>query len=289
MSKEKNKNTFRVAALLLVACLISSVMLSGTFAKYTSEYAGQDTALVARWSFTSNILAEATAAETAADIYLPIWEHDYVTNIYEQHEGKYLIAPGIEGEFTIDFAYDADVDAYLIFNFTKSGNYDSEDEDDVADEAAPVPIQYSLDNNFETVYYSLDALENAIIARAVTDSTSTITPVDGNGTYVITDTATVDPGFDGEEPSLPVIINQTVYWRWPFEDDEEDETLHNTATNAEKRTLAGFPGTGAAIGGTDYKEWTDADDTAIGNISKTLDRGSYILNLVISATQIEPE
>jgi hypothetical protein len=51
MSKEKNKNTFRVAALLLVACLISSVMLSGTFAKYTSEYAGQDTALVARWSF----------------------------------------------------------------------------------------------------------------------------------------------------------------------------------------------------------------------------------------------
>jgi hypothetical protein len=54
MSKEKNKNTFRVAALLLVACLISSVMLSGTFAKYTSEYAGQDTALVARWSFTKS-------------------------------------------------------------------------------------------------------------------------------------------------------------------------------------------------------------------------------------------
>jgi hypothetical protein len=51
MSKEKNKNTFRIGALLLVACLISSVMLSGTFAKYTSEYAGQDTALVARWSF----------------------------------------------------------------------------------------------------------------------------------------------------------------------------------------------------------------------------------------------
>ena len=53
MSKEKNKNTFRVAALLLVACLISSVMLSGTFAKYTSEYAGKDTALVARWNFVA--------------------------------------------------------------------------------------------------------------------------------------------------------------------------------------------------------------------------------------------
>ncbi|NLO20746.1 MAG: hypothetical protein GX119_01930, partial [Syntrophomonadaceae bacterium] len=143
MSKEKNKNTFRIGALLLVACLISSVMLSGTFAKYTSEYAGQDTALVARWSFTSTNLYEATAA----DIYLPIWDHTYTENIYEQEGNDYLIAPGIQGEFTVDFTYDADVSADLIFNFTKSGNYDSEDEDDVADEAAPVPIQYSLDDN----------------------------------------------------------------------------------------------------------------------------------------------
>ena len=37
----KNKNRiFRVSALLLVLCFISTVMISGTFAKYTSTYAG---------------------------------------------------------------------------------------------------------------------------------------------------------------------------------------------------------------------------------------------------------
>jgi hypothetical protein len=47
----KNKNRiFRVSALLLVLCFISTVMISGTFAKYTSEYSGQDTALIAKWS-----------------------------------------------------------------------------------------------------------------------------------------------------------------------------------------------------------------------------------------------
>ena len=81
MSKEKNKNTFRVAALLLVACLISSVMLSGTFAKYTSEYAGQDTALVARWSFTGKF---DDTAMSGINIPLHIWDHAYSTNIHQR-------------------------------------------------------------------------------------------------------------------------------------------------------------------------------------------------------------
>ncbi len=233
MSKEKNKNTFRVAALLLVACLISSVMLSGTFAKYTSEYAGQDTALVARWSFTG----EFDGKEFTAN--LPIWEHDYVTNIYEQHEGKYLIAPGIEGEFTVDFTYDADVDADLTFNFTKSG-----------DAATAVPIQYSLDSTFSTIYYDLDELEDAIIATA-TNSSGPAANISGTGgTYIITDTST----------SGPVAINQNVYWRWPY-----NVNLH----------------TG------DYSTWTDAYDTQIGKDSLP-DRDDYVLQLDISATQRVP-
>jgi hypothetical protein len=96
MSKEKNKNTFRVAALLLVACLISSVMLSGTFAKYTSEYAGQDTALVARWSFTaqgsSNNIGDLGDMGSATE--LALFDHYYDTHINGTWtDGTYIIAP----------------------------------------------------------------------------------------------------------------------------------------------------------------------------------------------------
>jgi hypothetical protein len=282
MSKEKNKNTFRVAALLLVACLISSVMLSGTFAKYTSEYAGKDTALVARWNLTSNTVAEATAA----DISLPIWDHGYASNIYATDGTNYLIAPGIEGSFVVDFTYDADVDAELIFNFTKSGNYDSDDAGADANEAVPVPIQYSIDG-FNTIYYDLDDLEDAIIGTATTDSTSTITGA--GGTYIITDTATA---FD-EDPTGPISINQTVSWRWPYNVSQHNGVTATDEGVAADRTDAGFTGTGAFItfeeAPTAFKAWTDDDDTAIGNISKTLDRGSYVLNLAISATQKVPE
>ena len=259
---KKNRNTFRVCALLLVVCLISTVMLSGTFAKYTSEYAGQDTALVARWSFTGNFDEDELGG---TEIDLPIWDHDYTTNIYEKEGDDYLIAPGIKGSFTVEFTYDADVDADLVFNFTKSG-----------DAANKVPLQYSLDN-FTTIYYDLDELEDAIIDMA------TNTTISGsNGNYVITDT--VENG--------AVTISKTVFWRWPY-----DVNAHNSVTAADTgvavdRTAAGFTGTGDFIqfGGSDtvYTEWTDTDDVIAGKSSHTANRDSYILNLQIKATQKTP-
>jgi hypothetical protein len=261
MSKEKNKNTFRIGALLLVACLISSVMLSGTFAKYTSEYAGQDTALVARWSFTGNFDGQPL---NGTNIDLPIWDHNYSTNIYEKYVGSvggvageyYLIAPGIQGQFTVDFTYDADVDADLIFNFTKSGNA-----------ANLVPLQYSLASDFGTIYYSLDALENAII-----DTTTNTTITGENGDYDITDTVA----------SGPVAIKKTVYWRWPY-----DAGDHNPVAVATARQGL-FTGSGADIVGTTVKEWTDADDVIAGNSSQAANRDSYVLSLQIKATQRVP-
>lgn len=247
MSKEKNKNTFRIGALLLVACLISSVMLSGTFAKYTSEYSGQDTALVARWSFTGNFDGQEL---DGTSIKLPIWDHNYSTNIYQRvSDGEggwdYLIAPGIQGQFTVDFTYDADVNADLIFKFTKSG---------VGSDL--VPLQYSLVSDFSTVYYKLHDLENAIIDTAHNGTIS-----GSDGIYTISDTAESDA----------VTINKTVYWRWPYE-----VGLHDNA----KLIAASFLDEG--------ETWTDADDVIAGNSSQAANRDDYVLSLQIKATQKTP-
>ena len=46
------KNTFmRVASALLVAVLLTTCAIAGTFAKYTTEVSSEDSARVAYWGF----------------------------------------------------------------------------------------------------------------------------------------------------------------------------------------------------------------------------------------------
>jgi hypothetical protein len=251
MRRLKNtKKLARVAALLTVLCMISMVMIGGTFAKYTSEYSGQDTALVARWSFTGHF-DDANLSGTNMD--LPIWDHVYKTNIYEYSvaDSAYLIAPGISGDFSVDIQYDADVDATLIFNFTKSGAG-----------SGKVPLQYSLDSTFSTVYYSLDDLEDAIIATATGGSGQPVTLEGSDGTYTVRSTQT----------SGAVSIDQTVYWRWPY-----DTAAHSAYAD---KILA------ASISGPADGVWADVYDTLAA--SGALSRDSYVLNLQIKATQLTP-
>ncbi len=274
----KNKNRiFRAAALLLVLCFISTVMISGTFAKYTSEYSGSDTALVARWSFTGNFNNNDFTEK------LPIWDHNYVENIYQKDEDNYLIAPGVSGEFTVGFEYDADVDADLTFKFEKSGNIGENNE------AAPVPIQYSIDN-FETIYYDLNELADAIIGdttkieKAINSEEGDFsTPGDGEeggkGYYIIRNTA---GGGD------PITVSATVSWRWPYDvskhNDTDDVKNARLAVKIDDPQVYAFPGSG------ENNLWTDADDTTIGESfhENSLGRDSYVLTLTMKATQRVP-
>lgn len=192
-TKKTKKRLYTLIPVLALLFLISTAMLSGTFAKYTSEYSGQDTALVARWSFTGKI----DGGEFNED--LPIWDHDYAENIYA-NDGDPLIAPGVAGELLISFNYDADVDAGLTLGLEKSG-----------DASDTVPIQYSVDN-FATIYYDLTELENAILDAAVAKSDGKITG--SGGAYIIEETAT-----SGE----PTNVGVTVNWRWPYEVAKHDK------------------------------------------------------------------
>ncbi|SHI06899.1 hypothetical protein SAMN02745823_02217 [Sporobacter termitidis DSM 10068] len=235
---------------LLVLFLVSTAMISGTFAKYSTALAGQDTALVARWSFTGKIGDTDLADQSTV---LPIWNHDYSTNIYNPEQADDIIAPGVEGSFKILGTYDSDVDAILTFNFVKSGTAKEK-----------VPIQYSLDNNFSTVYYNLDDLSTAI-ARDAANKDGVDTP--SGATCIVRN----DEGVSANA----VQIDETVYWRWPH-----DVTLHNTSGII----AAGFHGSG-----TDGA-WLDADDTAAGIASQAAtNRDAYVLTFTVTAEQLMPE
>ena len=89
---KKNK-MMRLASLLLVMVLMTTCVIGGTFAKYTTSVESSDTARVAKWGFEP-------ATMDLSNLFLGSY-----TNVVS-NDGKDVIAPGTEGSTTFAFAFD---------------------------------------------------------------------------------------------------------------------------------------------------------------------------------------
>jgi len=201
----KNKNRiFRVSALLLVLCFISTVMISGTFAKYTSEYSGQDTALIAKWDLDVTDGSHDFAISPDDPAELDLFSHAYNENIIDTAGENKIIALGVSGDFILSVTNNSDVAAEVEFSFVVSGS------------AEDVPIEYSLTSDFATKYESVDALAAAL-----------------NALQQFTNLEVA------EEPEPDT---KTVYWRWSYnptftgQDDAKDTLLGTTSASEARRT-----------------------------------------------------
>lgn len=88
----KNK-MMRLASALLVAVLLTTCAISGTFAKYTTSVSSQDAARVAKWGFEPSTM-------DLSNLFLGSY-----TNVISNN-GDDVIAPGTEGSTTFAFAFD---------------------------------------------------------------------------------------------------------------------------------------------------------------------------------------
>jgi hypothetical protein len=201
----KTSKTARITILLLVLCLISTAMLSGTFAKYTSEYAGADTALIAKWDvkFNGNEPTTSTAE-------LDLFSHAYKTNINEKEGKDYIIAPGVSGEFTLKVENKGDVAAEITFDIGV----------DETSTAPSAPIEYKLDGGDEwgNLADLMDKLNGT--SEGLEDPVPLLTVAAENGT-----------------------AEQIVEWRWPFDgsdvyetNDEDDTELGKASANGASRS-----------------------------------------------------
>lgn len=96
----KKNRAMRLAALLLVAVLMSTCGISGTFAKYVTEVKSEDSARVAKWGFEP-------VAMDISDLFAN--SYDLVMNSDVEvlsSDGADVIAPGTWGSETFAFAYD---------------------------------------------------------------------------------------------------------------------------------------------------------------------------------------
>ncbi|MDD3653788.1 MAG: hypothetical protein PHO01_06340 [Desulfotomaculaceae bacterium] len=210
--KDNTKKFARIGMLLLVLCLVSTAMLSGTFAKYTSEYAGADTALIAKWDVT---VKEGTNdfEISPAVAELDLFSHAYDTNILGIFEGDPIIAPGVKGDFVLNVENKGDVAAKMNFDFTVSGS------------AATAPIEYSLDGtnwgNLAALKASLEALDD-MESVDETEGTATATvqwrwafeqdptdPADGDETDTALGVASTEAAAEGTRTTYILTITAT--------------------------------------------------------------------------------
>lgn len=137
------KNTKKVATMLLVGVVaVGSYFVSGTYAKYTSEFSGYDDVNVAKWSWTINN----TDINTYAD---SIKQNAYTFNLLEtvkDSDGSStesdvdtdLIAPGMTGEFNIEIKNKSEVNATYAISFVEA-------QTGVPAGIDRIPIEYSTD------------------------------------------------------------------------------------------------------------------------------------------------
>jgi len=273
---KKKLMRFNLAALALV--MVTSVLISGTFAKYTTAVSAQDTALIAKWNISSGEMAE-----TAAD--LDLFEHAYNEAI-ENNDGelakKYILGPGVESSFEVKLGGYADVDAIIDLKIKKDDN------------SAKAPIQYAIETKeakearegrseeftWSNVYYSEHLLAEAILKAMIDDDKIIANNLAGDEGKVEANKETNEAGY------RPIIMKKTgegspvdktiiVHWRWPF-------NVNDHSAYAEDMQYAGIL-TGAA--------WTDAMDTALGTASATADgnaRTEYMITLTMKADQVTP-
>ena len=221
------KNKFlKLASGLLVLCLLTTCVISTTFAKYTTSGDAQDTARVAKWGVEVAVQA-GSGSETDA-FYK---EYDNGTNVTVSSVDK-VVAPGTEGklaEFSISgtpevalelaIVFDKSLDVFLkagdYEDYTKQGNQDFTVADDY------YPVKYTLWKDGSEVAAAGDNLSE-IVAYLQGFSKE----------YYITDDTTADA-----TAWANILGTYKITWAWDFDGsgagtyDQEDTLLGNIAAD----------------------------------------------------------
>lgn len=193
----KKNVMMRVASALLVAVLMTTCAISGTFAKYTTSATGSDSARVAKWGVTITGLSATNAM--FADAY-----ENGESEVVVKAETK-VVAPGTSGNFgTITITGDPEVAFETVYDVT----FDLGDNWKV-NGVEYCPIVFTVNNvdfklNVNGIA-TIEALENAVIEAVENLSNKYDTEGSVNETI-------------------------TVEWEWAFtgNDDEKDTVLGNS-------------------------------------------------------------
>lgn len=125
------KKKMSILAALVLAVVVTTYSVSGTYAKYTSTFNGTtSTARVAQWAISVGDLDQ--SSEATETFTFDLFESVDDENVKKGADGENIIAPGTEGSFKIDLKNDSEVNAEYTVDYTVNN--------------AGVPLEFSIDN-----------------------------------------------------------------------------------------------------------------------------------------------
>ena len=206
----------RLASILLVCVLLTTSVISGTFAKYVTKAEGADSARVAKFGVQVQALTSIFKASYAGN--------DTVSVLADNGTDK-IIAPGTTGEavaFTISGSPEVDVKVTATLGTISR---------------VTLPAGEYLDYTTATVGDKYTATVYQPVKWTLKHNGTTVTGCDGVGldaiqTY-LTDTLSAD--YDVEAGAFSTINGTyTLSWVWAFDgNDQEDTTLGQIAAGVE--------------------------------------------------------
>lgn len=200
----KNK-TMRLASGLLVAVLLTTSIISGILAKYTSSATGSDTAMAAKWSFLVNDTDIADHESFDIDLFSTVLDSDGETTEDDVAVGEdaALIAPGTSGSFEISLENASEVTAD--YSLILSAAYENGNK---------VPLLFSVDG--------------MSVEGEPGDDFSLFALDDMSGDWF-----DIENGITWDNGDTPMGIGETktvtVYWIWPYDVDEETDEADTEA------------------------------------------------------------
>lgn len=262
----KKNRMMRLASGLLVLTLLTTCIISGTFAKYTTEAEGSDTAKVAKWGVTLKVSSDlfANAYKDASVQYT-----ESTATVKAKAENQNVVAPGTKGsgleikntaasepevsyEMKIKLADDTAKMPNL--KYTPTGGTATTYE----------PVKFSVLNDTTPIKANLTLAElktlfngtNAIYKYNVADG-KYYADTDGDGTI--------------DDTPLDTCPNIQIKWEWAYEDTT------NKALYDELDTILGNVANGSNV-----TEYSGGGENSISD-SNT----DAILNWTVTATQID--
>lgn len=198
----KNK-MMRAASALLVATLLTTSVISGTFAKYTTSTTGTDKARVAYWGFNQD-----------ATIDLDLFDATY-TNVKSENNDN-VVAPGTSKTATFAFGYDTNTKANAP-EVAYTLNVDAEASGSYTQLDANPNFKWSLTDSKNT------KTEYQTVAQLIAAIKELSGEADGSKEYAA-----------GELPTAFTSADETytVGWDWAYYTDEAGDTKDTAMGNA---------------------------------------------------------
>lgn len=216
----KKNIMMRLASFLLVAVLISTSAISGTYAKYVTKGSGEDEARVAKWGVT--VAAESNtmfgAAYVSADGTVSTSYTAATDSVHAENGSDYVVAPGTNGDLSaVEISGKPEVDVSVSYVGTVDLN------NWTVDGAFYCPLQFVITDRNGSEVAKIDG-------ATYTQETELETAI---ATFINNFSAEYEANTD---LSAEAEGSLNIDWVWPFyvsdERDEKDTKLGDAATAA---------------------------------------------------------